>query len=537
MIETIQVGTADDAQGGALCDPLGHVPPELAIHVLSYLTDAELAHAASVCRDWYGLANDDHVWRERFKRRFDKGAEGRKAARARRRGLPGVAAEGDEEAIETERLVLDDPRLDDMLTTATTADLGDLESGAAHGETGDDEAEDEEEGEGDVDDEEETEELEGIRRLVIPSPLSNSAKWKTLYVERHMQPQIKLLRILSENTSLGRLMDKNRLRKIEATILNPNRMVLERLGKYPHLVSAFAAKRSLIQTKLEFLQHITNNLVCCLLGLIVWCCVEVFFPDFFDYPYLFIPFTWYNLGRFWLLFAYAAVLCVAYNWLLPQPTSLRRTIFLWSAANSILAGLLEECGFRFLYICTAMLSILAVDYAIKGVMMALAGLMLYATVISVVGIVRRPINQLTRREALSIAITAAMCGLFAYLSTFFVVMGVYEMFIVPGTNFITLGHFEDIFYDESRRLFVIGMLAANGWFRDSHKYTGVLGWANAWIIGFVMMYACLHYGLMLTIVVHALYDLEFVVLSFVLSSARTHLGCLPTEPLLPIVVS
>jgi ribosomal protein L12E/L44/L45/RPP1/RPP2 len=149
------------------------------------------------------------VWRERFKRRFDKGAEGRKAARARRRGLPGVAAEGDEEAIETERLVLDDPRLDDMLTTATTAttataDVGDLESGAAHDETGDDEAEDEEEGDGDGgDDEEETEELEGIRRLVIPSPLSNSAKWKTLYVERHMQPQIKLLRILSENTSLG----------------------------------------------------------------------------------------------------------------------------------------------------------------------------------------------------------------------------------------------------------------------------------------------------------------------------------------------
>jgi hypothetical protein len=47
--------------------------------------------------------------------------------------------------------------------------------------------------------------------------------------------------------------------------------------------------------------------------------------------------------------------------------------------------------------------------------MALAGLMLYATVISVVGVVRRV--QLTRREALSIAITAALCGLFAYLCT------------------------------------------------------------------------------------------------------------------------
>jgi hypothetical protein len=49
-LNRIHLGTCADAQGGALCDPLGHVPPELAIHVLSYLTDAELAHAASVCR-------------------------------------------------------------------------------------------------------------------------------------------------------------------------------------------------------------------------------------------------------------------------------------------------------------------------------------------------------------------------------------------------------------------------------------------------------------------------------------------------------
>lgn len=90
-------------------------------------------------------------------------------------------------------------------------------------------------------------------------------------------------------------------------------MLLENLGKYPHLMSAFTAKRSLVQTKLvrfyyqaklfapryliltfqEFLQHITKNLLFCLLGLVIWGCTEVFSPDFFNYPYLYIPFTWY----------------------------------------------------------------------------------------------------------------------------------------------------------------------------------------------------------------------------------------------------
>jgi hypothetical protein len=32
---------------------MGHVPPELAIHILSFLTDPELALAASVCRYAY----------------------------------------------------------------------------------------------------------------------------------------------------------------------------------------------------------------------------------------------------------------------------------------------------------------------------------------------------------------------------------------------------------------------------------------------------------------------------------------------------
>lgn len=111
--------------------------------------------------------------------------------------------------------------------------------------------------------------------------------------------------------------------------------------------------------------------------------------------------------------------------------------------------------------------------------------------------------------------------LLVYISiTIWPVSWFHETIVIPVTNLLTFGHFEDVFTDVThKRLLIYGMLAANGWFRDAHKYGGILGWVNSWIIGFVMMYACLHYGLLLTITVHALYDLEFVLLSFFLSYA------------------
>lgn len=62
-------------------------------------------------------------------------------------------------------------------------------------------------------------------------------------------------------------------------------------------------------------------------------------------------------------------------------------------------------------------------------------------------------------------------------------MWIYEMIILPGTDWLTFGFFgkilrdcitiaehvmltlaqADIFADESRRLFICGMLVANGW--------------------------------------------------------------------------
>lgn len=39
-------------------DPLQHLPPEIAVHILSFLTDKELCYASCVSRVWYGIAND-----------------------------------------------------------------------------------------------------------------------------------------------------------------------------------------------------------------------------------------------------------------------------------------------------------------------------------------------------------------------------------------------------------------------------------------------------------------------------------------------
>jgi hypothetical protein len=70
------------------------------------------------------------VWRERFKRRFEKPnrAKAQKRRRQRRRvaGLQLDAGEDgslEDEAIETEQLVLDDPRLDDMLSMSANTDV------------------------------------------------------------------------------------------------------------------------------------------------------------------------------------------------------------------------------------------------------------------------------------------------------------------------------------------------------------------------------------------------------------------------------
>lgn len=278
-----------------------------------------------------------------------------------------------------------------------------------------------------------------------------------------------------------------------------------------------------------------SSLASLLLGLVIWLCVEFVNPDFFDFPYLYIPFHFGNLWNFWPLFVYAGVLCLLKAWMLPSTAWVEQEIFLWRTGNSILAGIFEECGFRFLYICSAMLTLVIGDWVIKLVLMGCGMAVLYMGAVAFLRMIACQTPFSLRELVAAVALILSGYGLFQFGYHYFLLQLGYEYVMLPLTNLLTLGKFQSIFYEAKHpKLLVFGMISANSGFRDAHKYEGWLGRGNAWIIGFIMMSATLNYGLLTAIVLHALYDLEFACLSFLLGTARKCVG--GPEPVLPIYI-
>lgn len=183
--------------------------------------------------------------------------------------------------------------------------------------------------------------------------------------------------------------------------------------------------------------------------------MELFKPDFFDFPYLYMPFEWQNLLRFWPLFFYAAFLCISTRMLVPPHKTTRRhekEIFLWSAGNSILTvsplnfwcdcmiltfsnvifslhflfsclslkGVLEECGFRFLYVCTAMLGLIVTSWIVSAALV-IFGLVLgsLATQIIRTAIANRSMNG-TQFLLLLACVSGAIILLYYGILNFFI---------------------------------------------------------------------------------------------------------------------
>lgn len=91
----------------------------------------------------------------------------------------------------------------------------------------------------------------------------------------------------------------------------------------------------------------------------------------------------------------------------------------------------------------------------------------------------------------------------------------YRTVFIPVIDFVTFGQFHGIFHNGYPELFVFGLVSANAQFRSGHLYLGPYGWLNSWIIGFVFMYAMLHYGLATAIVVHIIYDVAIAVANYI----------------------
>lgn len=89
-------------------------------------------------------------------------------------------------------------------------------------------------------------------------------------------------------------------------------------------------------------------------------------------------------------------------------------------------------------------------------------------------------------------------------------LGLPELFFThiwaPLANFTTFGYLEPWLCHESGWLFGGALLSANAFFRDGHKYQGLLGISNSWFLGMFFFYVMFTHGLWAAMFIHFMYD-------------------------------
>jgi len=232
--------------------------------------------------------------------------------------------------------------------------------------------------------------------------------------------------------------------------------------------------------------------------------VELYYPDFFNFPYTQST-SLAKIQSFWPLFVYGGFMAVLGNHFSKlQSTSRDESILALRVTTSLLAGLWEEIGFRCLYICTSMIGVMVLNWlfgtycafliAIAFCICSLLGFGLKSFVGVIGGIA---------------CIAWGGMILWMFFNVADPVYWIYEHLLTPVINFTTFGYLHDILYGDYPQLFVLGIIVANAEFRDGHKYQGILGFITSWYLGLVMVYAVLNYGLWTAVCVHAIYDLGF----------------------------
>jgi hypothetical protein len=272
----------------------------------------------------------------------------------------------------------------------------------------------------------------------------------------------------------------------------------------------------IVENKKLMLGFQALSLTVTLAMLIVWAIVEKINPDFFNYPY------WYNtdnffesVAKFWPLFVWGGLMAfVGYskNWVTSHDAE---TIFKLDVATSVMAGLWEEIGFRCVYILTAMIGICFANFCWK-----------WTIVISLIITVIYLLVSLAKAKVVHIILSLIMLGIFGGFAVLLwhindPIYWVYQNITFPVINFITLHQFEHILYSGSIPfLFVAGAISANAKFRDGHKYQGPKGLLNSWVIGMVLINAMINHGLVIAIVIHAIYDLEFAFVRYFFAKSK-----------------
>ncbi|KND51912.1 MAG: hypothetical protein ABA06_01480 [Parcubacteria bacterium C7867-001] len=260
-------------------------------------------------------------------------------------------------------------------------------------------------------------------------------------------------------------------------------------------------------------------LLLCVFGGLGALVLHHFWPTFFIYPYLYLSKDWtHDVLRFWPLLACGAGLSCAIYIFKPDTLSDSRPsqdegLLVEGMFRSVSAGVLEEAWFRGIGVMYAMLLLVVFNWfwGVAGWVVAViaAGL----GVIFFISLFLRNMDAPFLGRLLLTGLAALVVWAVFKLNhdpVFFI----YKNILYPIADFMTLKLMHPVFYGKEPAMLIIGMFAANAWFRDGHKYQGLLGAVNSWYAGCVLMFATVNYGIFVAIIVHALYDIMVHVLRY-----------------------
>lgn len=235
------------------------------------------------------------------------------------------------------------------------------------------------------------------------------------------------------------------------------------------------------------------------------------FPAFFRYPY-FNWGGWESVWRFWPMFAWGVIVATLLTFLNgPICVSENNKLLQYRLLSSVLAGVWEELGFRWIFICYSMI------FVVLGNWIFGAGL----GWVLMIGFAFATVTSLSQRKflfAVLAAIGVAIAIWFAQNAN--IVYWFYENVLVVIIHFTTFDQMDSVLNNQHDRIFLFGAILANAWFRDGHKYQGPLGVINSWYCGLVLLYATVTYGVITAIAVHTIYDLIHSIIYFVFRKTK-----------------
>lgn len=200
-----------------------------------------------------------------------------------------------------------------------------------------------------------------------------------------------------------------------------------------------------------------------IISFIIWLVVAPFLPGLFYDPFeawLFTDDVFGAVMESWPVFFYGVCITLVMFAFPHKYVHDKEVVFLQDIYKSVMAGILEEVGYRCMFILMAILALFILDSIFFGaVMWVFENITFFIVDLMTFGLIRRYIYGL------------------------------------PA-------------------IFVAGALIANLRFRDGHSYQGAIGMIQSWYMGLYLLVVMVTQGLAIAILVHMIYDLIISVMAY-----------------------